>query len=193
MRVRETTLPGVLVVEPLVFRDGRGFFLETWHARRFAEAGLGETFVQDNHSRSLRGTLRGLHWQWRHPQAKLIRVTTGEVFDVAVDVRPESPSFGLWTATYLSGDNLRQLFVPRGFAHGFCVLSDEAHVEYKCSDYYDAEGERGVRWDDPDLAIPWPVNAPLLSARDREHPMLRELFGRGPAEGGGPAAQRITR
>jgi dTDP-4-dehydrorhamnose 3,5-epimerase len=193
MRVRETTLPGVLIVEPKVFRDGRGFFVETWHARRFAEAGLGEVFLQDNHSRSVRGTVRGLHWQWRRPQAKLVRVTAGEVFDVAVDVRPESPAFGQWTATYLSGENLRQLFVPRGFAHGFCVLSDEAHVEYRCSDYYDGEGERGLRWNDPDLGIPWPVTAPVLSDRDREHPTLRALFGRGPADGGRPPAQRITR
>jgi dTDP-4-dehydrorhamnose 3,5-epimerase len=193
MRVRETTLPGVLIIEPRVFRDDRGFFLETWHARRFAEAGLGETFVQDNHSRSVRGTVRGLHWQWRNQQAKLIRVAAGEVFDVVVDVRPESPAFGLWTATHLSGDNLRQLFVPRGFAHGFCVVSEAAHVEYKCSDYFDAGGERGLRWDDPDLAIPWPVEAPLLSERDRGHPTLRAMFGRGPVDGGRPAAQRITR
>lgn len=181
MRVRETDLPGVLVIEPRVFTDPRGTFVETWRADRYGEHGMPGPFVQDNQSRSGRNTLRGLHWQWRRPQGKLVRVVEGEVFDVAVDIRPDSPTFGRWTGLILSGENFLQCYVPPGFAHGFCVLSDSAQVEYKCTDYYDAGGEGGLIWNDPDLAIDWPVSAPLLSGRDAAHPTLRELFGRGPA------------
>lgn len=185
MRVRETALPGVLIVEPLVFRDARGFFVETWHERRYAEAGIRAHFVQDNHSRSIKGTVRGLHWQERRPQAKLVRVIEGEIFDVAVDVRPESGTFGRWVGVRMSANDFTQLYIPAGFAHGFSVTSDVAEVAYKCADYYDPDGERGLIWNDPDIGIAWPdVGEPLLSERDRRHPTLRELFGRGPARAG---------
>jgi dTDP-4-dehydrorhamnose 3,5-epimerase len=174
MRVRETELPGVVVIEPRVFRDERGFFVESYHARRYAEAGIPGPFVQDNHSRSLRDTLRGLHFQWRKPQGKLVRVIEGDIYDVAVDVRPDSPTFGRWVAARLSAENFLQIYVPAGFAHGFCVTSDVAQVEYKCTEIYDPEGEGGIAWDDPELAIPWPTRSPVLSNRDRAHPRLRE-------------------
>ena len=175
MRVIETALAGVLLVEPTIYRDHRGFFVETFHAPRYAAVGITDPFVQDNHSRSVKHTLRGLHWQIDEPQAKLIRVIEGEIFDVAVDVRPESPTFGKWAGAVLSADNFLQCYVPPGFAHGFCVLSDLAQVEYKCTAVYNASGERGLAWNDPDVAIAWPVDAPLLSARDQQHPTLREL------------------
>jgi dTDP-4-dehydrorhamnose 3,5-epimerase len=177
MRVRETDIPGVVIIEPRVFRDARGFFVETYHVERYAEAGIALPFVQDNHSRSQEGTLRGLHWQWRRPQGKLVRVVEGEIFDVAVDLRPESATFGRWVGVTLSADDFTQLYVPPGLAHGFCVTSGYAQVEYKCTDLYDPEGEHGMRWDDPDLAIAWPVKGqPVLSARDQRHPSLREMF-----------------
>lgn len=181
MRVRETPLAGALIIEPRVFRDARGFFLETYHAARYAEAGIVGAFVQDNHSRSQHATLRGLHFQWRRPQGKLVRVIEGEIFDVAVDIREQSPTFGQWVAVSLSADNFRQFYVPPGFAHGFCVTSAVAQVEYKCTDVYDPEGEAGIAWDDVELAIPWPVKQPLLSPRDEGHQTLRERYGRGPA------------
>lgn len=169
----DTTLPDVLVVEPRVFRDDRGFFVETYHAPRYRSAGIDVTFVQDNHSRSVRGTLRGLHWQTgAHPQAKLVRVVEGEILDVAVDVREGSPTFGRWTAVTLSSANFKQLFLPVGFAHGFLVLSDIADIEYKCSDVYDPASERGLMWNDPALGIEWPTADPVLSPRDRAHPPL---------------------
>jgi dTDP-4-dehydrorhamnose 3,5-epimerase len=171
----------VLLVEPRVIRDARGFFVETYHAQRYAAAGIAGPFVQDNHSRSVRDTLRGLHFQWRRPQGKLIRVIEGEIFDVAVDIRSDSPAFGRWVGMTLSADNFLQMFVPAGFAHGFLVTSDVAQVEYKCTDVYDPEGEGGLPWDDPDLGIAWPTRTPTLSPRDQEHPSLRERFGRGPA------------
>lgn len=177
MQVRETAIPGVLIIEPRVLRDARGFFVETYHADRYAAAGIADAFVQDNHSRSQRGTLRGLHWQWRRPQGKLVRAVEGEIFDVAVDLRPESPTFGRWVGVTLSADDFRQLYVPPGLAHGFYVTSANAQVEYKCTDVYDPEGEQGMRWDDPDLAIAWPLSEPpILSARDQRHPSMRELF-----------------
>lgn len=182
MRIVETPLEGVVVIEPRVHEDPRGFFLESYRADRYAEAGLPSSFVQDNHSRSVRNTLRGLHWQWRRPQGKLIRVVAGVVFDVAVDVRPESKTFGQWYGVTISADNFRQIYVPPGFAHGFCVMSDTAQLEYKCTDYYDPGGEAGLIWNDPDVGIVWPTDAPLLSSRDERHPSLRELFNR-------PAAQ----
>jgi dTDP-4-dehydrorhamnose 3,5-epimerase len=184
MRVRETELPGVVLVEPRVFKDARGFFLESWHHARYEEAGIHGPFIQDNHSSSARGTLRGLHWQWRRPQGKLVRVVEGEIYDVAVDIRPEAPTFGRWVGVTMRAEDFTQIYIPPGFAHGFCVTSDIAQVEYKCTDYYDAEGERGLIWNDPDLAIEWPVADPLLSGRDSAHPTLRKLFGRAPDERG---------
>ena len=164
-------LPEILVIEPRVFRDDRGFFVESYHAPRYRAAGIDVPFVQDNHSRSTRGTLRGLHWQVApHAQAKLIRVLAGEILDLAVDIREDSPTCGRWTAVTLSAENFRQLFIPVGFAHGFLVLSDVADVEYKCSDVYDPASERGLMWNDPALGISWPTTDPVLSARDRAHP-----------------------
>lgn len=172
VRVIETELPGVLVLEPSVHRDARGFFVETYHDGKFAAIGIGLAFRQVNRSRSVRHTLRGLHWQWRRPQAKLVTVTRGEIFDVVVDVRRGSPTFGRWVSVVLSDENLRQSFIPQGFAHGFCVLSDVADVEYLCSDLYDPEGEAGLRWSDPSVGIRWPVSDPIMSPRDAAHPSL---------------------
>lgn len=169
MRVTPTAIPDVLVIEPDVFRDARGFFLETYHAGRYAQHGILEPFVQDNHSRSVRHTLRGLHWQTYRPQGKLVRVIEGEIFDVAVDIRPGSRTRGRWVSVTLSADDFRQIYVPEGFAHGFCVLSETAQVEYKCTAPYHRESERGIIWNDPDLAIEWPVDTPILSDRDRSH------------------------
>ncbi len=170
----------MLLVEPDVHRDGRGHFVETFHAERYAAHGMARPFVQDNQSQSVRGTLRGLHLQIRHPQDKLVRAVAGEIFDVAVDVRRGSPTFGRWTGVHLSGDNFRQLYVPVGFAHGFCVLSETAIVEYKCTDIYDRPAEIGLRWDEPAFGIAWPVSAPLLSDRDRSHPPLDEMLAQLP-------------
>jgi dTDP-4-dehydrorhamnose 3,5-epimerase len=175
MKLISTSLPGVLIIEPRVFRDERGFFLETYHAERYREAGLDATFVQDNHSRSMRGTLRGLHWQAERPQGKLVRVLVGEIYDVAVDIRPDSPTFGQWVGFTLSADNFRQAWIPPGFAHGFCVTSEVAEVEYKCTDFYDPPSERGLIWNDPEVGIVWPIQDPILSARDQKHPRLSAL------------------
>lgn len=172
MRTEATPLPGVLIVHPEIFRDTRGFFLETWRRDRFDAAGISDTFVQDNQSRSAGGTLRGLHWQWRRPQAKLVRVLSGRIFDVVVDVRRGSPHFGHWFGLTMDGDDFTSLYVPVGFAHGFCVLSDSADVVYKCSEAYDPGGEAGLIWNDPLVAIEWPVESPILSPRDRQHPRL---------------------
>lgn len=174
MRVIETTLPGVLIVEPDVFEDSRGFFFESYSLQKYAEHGISDTFVQDNHSLSVRGTLRGLHYQAKPGQAKLVRVARGSVFDVAVDIRWGSPTFGKWVGVELSADNRRQLYIPVGFAHGFCVTSEVAEFLYKCSSYYAPDLERGIAWDDPALAIAWPADAPILSDRDRRHPRLAE-------------------
>jgi dTDP-4-dehydrorhamnose 3,5-epimerase len=167
VKVRATGLPGVLVIEPRVFRDARGFFLETFNAERFAEAGLPTEFRQDNHSRSVAGVLRGLHYQLRRPQGKLVRVVRGAVWDVAVDIRRGSPTFGRWVAEELSEENQRMLWVPPGFAHGFYTLSDVADLTYKCTDVYQPDDDRGVRWSDPTIGITWPSTAPLLSDKDR--------------------------
>ncbi len=175
MRFLSTELPGVVVIEPEVLRDERGFFFEAFHAARFAEHGLADRFVQDNHSRSVRGTVRGLHAQWRRPQGKLVRVLRGAIWDVAVDIRPSSPRFRRWVAVELSSENFRLLYVPPGYAHGFCVLSDVAEVEYKVTDYWDSEGELRILWNDPELGIPWPVSDPILSPKDRAALPLREL------------------
>lgn len=184
MKLVATEIPGVLIVEPAVHRDDRGFFLETWQARRYAEAGIDTPFVQDNHSSSARGILRGLHAQVRRPQAKLVRCAVGEVWDVAVDIRRGSPTFGRFVAASISGENQRQLFIPPGFAHGFCVTSERAHFEYKCSDYYDPSDEVAIAWNDPEIAIPWPLADPVLSAKDRGAPRLREIWDRLPVYGG---------
>jgi dTDP-4-dehydrorhamnose 3,5-epimerase len=170
---RETDLPGVVIVEPDVFRDDRGFFLETFRADQYARGGIAWSFVQDNHSRSVRGTLRGLHAQRTRPQGKLVRAVRGEIFDVAVDIRPGSPTFGRWVGEALSEENFRQMFIPPGFAHGFCVLSELAEVEYKCTDYYDRADEVGARWDS--AGIDWPIQQPLLSPKDAALPTLAEL------------------
>ena len=177
MNVIPTALPEVKIIEPKVFGDERGFFMETHNAAAFAAAGLDLHFVQDNHSRSTRGVLRGLHYQLSQPQGKLVRVAAGAVFDVAVDMRRSSPRFGKWVGVELSAANKRMLWVPPGFAHGFCVLSEVAEVEYKCTTVYDPSDEIGVVWDDPDIAIAWPIRAPLLSAKDRALPRLRDLRG----------------
>jgi dTDP-4-dehydrorhamnose 3,5-epimerase len=175
MRVIPTELPEVLLLEPVVFRDARGFFLETYHQAKYAALGLTLPFVQDNHSRSGQGTLRGLHAQRKRPQGKLVRAVRGEIWDVAVDIRRGSPTFGKWASATLSEDNFRQLWVPPGFAHGFCVLSEIAEVEYKCTALYDRDDEIGVRWDDPDLGIEWPVVKPTLSGKDLALPLLSAL------------------
>ena len=167
MRFVKTELPGVVIIEPQVYRDERGFFLETFQAQKYAEGGVRQVFVQDNHSRSGRGTLRGLHAQRHHPQGKLVRVVHGEVFDVAVDIRRGSPTFLRWCGVRLSAENFRQYYIPPGFAHGFCVLSELAEFEYKCTDYYDPRDELHIAWNDPDIGIAWPIAEPLLSAKDR--------------------------
>ena len=175
MKFRETELPGVIVVEPDVHGDARGFFLETYHQKKYAEGGIAATFVQDNHSRSKHGILRGLHLQVRHPQGKLVRVVEGEVFDVAVDVRRGSPHFGRHTAVVLAASRFTQLYIPPGFAHGFLVTSEAAQFEYKCTALYHPEDELSIAWNDPDIAIPWPIESPVLSAKDASARTLKEL------------------
>jgi dTDP-4-dehydrorhamnose 3,5-epimerase len=176
-----TTIPGVVIIEPDVYRDSRGFFLETYHADKYQGAGIPGPFVQDNHSRSVRGTLRGLHLQIRRPQGKLVRVIEGEIFDVAVDVRRGSPTFGQWMGVTLSAENFRQCYLPPGFAHGFAVVSPVAQVEYKCTDLYDPKGELGIAWNDPGIGIDWPIADPLLSERDTHHPPLASVVDQLPA------------
>jgi dTDP-4-dehydrorhamnose 3,5-epimerase len=173
----ETALPGVVIIEPDVFHDSRGFFSETYHAEKFAQLGVTATFVQDNHSRSLKGTIRGFHYQLNRPQAKLCRVVEGEVLDVAVDVRAGSPTFGRWVSVVLSAENFRQIFVPPGFAHAFAVLSESAQFLYKCSGFYDRDDERGIAWNDPDLQIAWGISDPIISAKDHRNPTLASLAG----------------
>jgi dTDP-4-dehydrorhamnose 3,5-epimerase len=171
-----TELPGVVIIEPDVYRDPRGFFLETYHRDRYAEGGVVGPFVQDNHSHSAQGTLRGLHAQTRKPQGKLVRAVQGEVFDVAVDIRRGSPTFARWVGVVLSGENFRQLYIPPGYAHGFCVLSPEVDVEYKCTDVYDPGHEMAISWKDVEIGVQWPVADPVLSGRDAKAPGLRELW-----------------
>jgi dTDP-4-dehydrorhamnose 3,5-epimerase len=169
VKVLPTAIPEVVVIEPIVREDARGFFLETWHAARYADAGLPATFVQDNHSGSARGVLRGLHYQLTRPQGKLVRVVHGAVFDVAVDLRRSSPTFGRWVGVELTAEGHRQLWIPPGFAHGFYTTSERADLTYKCTEYYAAGDERTLRWDDPDLAIGWPLDParpPILSPKD---------------------------
>lgn len=180
MRFLATDLPGVTVVEPDVHRDGRGFFLETFHFEKYRAAGIPGPFVQDNHSHSMKGTLRGLHAQRRRPQGKLVRAIEGEMFDVAVDIRRGSPTFGKWVGIVLSGENFRQLYIPPGFAHGFCVLSERVHVEYKCTDVYTPGDELGILWNDPGIGIDWPIKDPILSGKDAAAPSLSAQLDRLP-------------
>ncbi len=175
MKRTETSLPGVCLIEPSVFEDDRGFFFESYHETKFAELGIRDRFVQDNHARSVRHTLRGLHYQVRHPQAKLCRVIQGEVLDVVVDVRNGSPHFGKWESGILSAENKREMYVPAGFAHGYLVLSETAEFLYKCSDFYHPEYERGVLWNDPEIGIKWGVQAPILSDKDRRNAPLSSI------------------
>lgn len=165
----------MLLLRPQVHEDARGFFFESYHQAKLADLGIREAFVQDNHSKSCRNTLRGLHYQLKHPQAKLCRVVQGEVLDVAVDIRAGSPHFGHWVSAVLSAENKQQIFIPPGFAHGFAVLSDTAEFLYKCSEFYHPEDERGVLWKDPELAIEWKVVEPLLSSKDKSFSCLRDL------------------
>jgi dTDP-4-dehydrorhamnose 3,5-epimerase len=174
LSIERLPLDGLIAITPRVFADDRGFFLESYREAAYRAAGIDATFVQDNHSRSQRGTLRGLHYQLAPGQAKLVRCVRGAIWDVAVDVRPESPTFGKWHAVELDETSHRQLYIPVGFAHGFCVLSEVADVLYKVSSYYDPATERGFRWDDPDVAITWPITDPILSPRDRDAPRFAE-------------------
>jgi dTDP-4-dehydrorhamnose 3,5-epimerase len=175
MKVVETSLPGVLVIEPRVFDDARGHFYESYNQARFQEAGIHARFVQTNVSRSSRGVLRGLHYQWPNPQGKLISVLDGEVYDVAVDIRRGSATFGQWTAVMLTGENRRHLWVPEGYAHGFCVVSETATLTYQCTAHYDPAADAGVRWNDKAFNIDWPIDAPLLSPKDERAPLLADI------------------
>lgn len=179
MRVIETQLPGVLIIEPKVYCDQRGFFLETFQVERYKKAGIALPFVQDNHSRSQKGVLRGLHFQRTRPQGKLVSVSRGAVYDVAVDIDPESATCGQYVGVELTDRNHRQLWVPPGYAHGFCVLSDVADFQYKCTDLYCPEDEGGLLWNDPDVAVPWPIENPQLSAKDKNNPTLSEILADG--------------
>ena len=173
-----TEIPGAIIIEPTVFGDSRGYFMETYQAEEFAAAGIPGPFVQDNQSKSTRGVLRGLHFQKEHTQGKLVRVVSGEVFDVAVDLRPDSPTYGKWEGAVLSAENRRQFFVPRGFAHGFLVLSDIAEFCYKCDDVYHPNDEGGLMWNDPEIGIEWPISEGMelvLSEKDKAHPGLKDL------------------
>ena len=175
MNVIQTELPGVVIIEPKVFGDHRGFFMESYSEQRYAEAGIAQQFVQDNVSFSSRGVLRGLHFQNPGAQGKLVHVLQGEVFDVAVDIRVGSPTFGKWVGVTLSAENKRQFYVPPDFAHGFVVTSETALFAYKCTTYYSPTTEGSVRWDDPEIGIPWPVDAPLLAAKDETAPLLKDM------------------
>ncbi|HET7663488.1 MAG TPA: dTDP-4-dehydrorhamnose 3,5-epimerase [Rhodanobacteraceae bacterium] len=175
MKRIDTDLPGVCVLEPRVFGDERGFFYESYNAARFAELGIDANFVQSNVSRSMQGVLRGLHYQWPNPQGKLVSVLDGEVYDVAVDIRHGSPTFGRWSAAVLSADNKRHFWVPEGFAHGFCVLSESATFTYQCTALYDPSADAGIRWNDGDIGVDWPISQPQLSAKDEKAPFLADI------------------
>ena len=180
MKISETSLKGVFIIEPSVFSDNRGCFLETFNTNKYQQSGISADFIQDNQSVSKKGVLRGLHGQSPRSQAKLVRVVKGRVFDVAVDARKKSPGFGKWGSTELSEDNYKQLFIPKGFLHGFCVLSDTAVFEYKCDEYYYPDDEITVRWDDPQVGINWPVKEPVLSDKDATAPLLSEIMDKLP-------------
>jgi dTDP-4-dehydrorhamnose 3,5-epimerase len=175
MNIITTSIEGILIIEPQTFEDQRGFFMETYNQSRYVKAGVNKVFVQDNLSYSLKGTVRGLHFQIKNPQAKLVHVITGEIFDVAVDIRPGSATFGQWAGIHLSDKNRRQLYIPEGFAHGFCVLSDAARFSYKCSDFYAPADEGGIIWSDPDIGISWPLENPIISEKDKQYPKLSDL------------------
>ncbi|QCO67093.1 dTDP-4-dehydrorhamnose 3,5-epimerase [Luteimonas yindakuii] len=175
MKIIETPLPGCLIIEPAVFGDERGCFYETWNAERYRQHGLPSSFVQSNASSSVRGVLRGLHYQWPHPQGKLVSVMSGEVFDVAVDIRKGSPTFGQWTSVLLSAENKRQFWIPEGFAHGFMATSEHAVFTYLCTDLYNSATDSNIAWDDPEIGIEWPDIAPSLSAKDARAPRLRDV------------------
>jgi dTDP-4-dehydrorhamnose 3,5-epimerase len=176
MKVITTAIEGVLIIEPKVFGDSRGFFLESWNQARYAQAGIPGPFVQDNHSHSTKGVLRGLHFQKQYPQGKLVSVSSGSVFDVAVDIRKDSPTFGQWVGITLTVETHQQFYIPPGLAHGFCVLSERADFHYKCTEYYHPEDEGCIRWDDPDIAIEWPIaETPSLSPKDAQAAYLKEL------------------
>ena len=175
MKIITTPIEGILIIEPKTFKDKRGFFMETYNQDRYNAFGINATFVQDNLSYSLKNTLRGLHFQNKYPQAKLIQVISGEIFDVAVDLRPGSSTFGKWTGVNLSDENRRQMFIPEGFAHGFCVLSEFALFYYKCSDFYQPDDEGGILWSDPDIGIDWPVENPIISEKDKQNHKLSGL------------------
>jgi len=175
MQKVDTSLPGVFELRPKIFGDARGFFMETYHRTKFADLGIKDTFVQDNHSCSAKGILRGLHYQLHHPQAKLCRVVEGEALDLVVDIRVGSPQFGKWTSVLLSATTQNQLYVPAGFAHGFLALTNAVQFLYKCSDFYDPGDERGILWNDPDLSINWGINSPIISEKDSKNPRLGEV------------------
>ena len=175
MNIIETSLNGVRIIDLKAHEDQRGFFMEYYHWNRYNQLGISQRFVQDNLSFSMQNTLRGLHYQLKTPQAKLVQAVTGEIYDVAVDIRVGSATYGKWTGVHLSGENKRQMYIPEGFAHGFCVLSQTAHVLYKCSDFYSPEDEGGISWADSDIAIDWPVQNPIISEKDRNFPRLSEL------------------
>jgi len=175
MNVKETKLPGVLVLEPDVFSDDRGFFLETWNSERYEKAGIKGSFVQDNISFSKKRVLRGLHFQYPQSQDKLVQVLSGEVVDVAVDIRKDSPTFGKWISEILSDVNHRQMYIPSGFAHGYCVTSETAVFSYKCTDFYNPGSEGGIIWNDPDINIDWPMEEPILSSKDIDYPRLKDI------------------
>jgi len=167
-------LPEIIIIEPDIFSDKRGYFMETYHQEKFTGGGLDIRFVQDNQSMSVKGTLRGLHYQIKSPQGKLVRVLYGEVFDVSVDIRRSSPNFGKWFGIILSANNQKAIYIPPNFAHGFCVLTDKAEFFYKCTDFYEPDYEKAIRWDDPDLAIDWPIKDPILSEKDGTCPLLKD-------------------
>jgi dTDP-4-dehydrorhamnose 3,5-epimerase len=175
MKVIDTSIKGVLILEPDIFKDKRGYFLETYQEKKYGDLGISDDFVQDNLSLSVFGTLRGLHFQNPHGQAKLVQVIQGEVFDVAVDIRKGSPTFGQHVSVVLTGDNKRQFLVPKGFAHGFCVTSETAIFTYKCSEYYSPRDEKGILWSDPEIGIQWPIDQPVLSEKDGKYPCLKEV------------------
>ena len=175
MKVIPSKIPEVLIIKPQIFADDRGFFYESYNLAKFQKAGILPKFIQDNHSRSIKNTLRGLHYQINPGQDKLVRVIVGEVFDVAVDIRFGSPTFGKWVAIVLSAENKQQVFIPKGFAHGFCVLSEVAEFEYKCSEFYSPQDERGILWNDPDLGIEWPFDDPILSEKDGNNPLFKSI------------------
>ena len=176
MNITRTPLEGLLLIEPRCFQDERGFFLESYEQERYQAMGMMEDFVQDNHSRSARNVLRGLHFTRRNPQAQILTVMRGNIFDVVVDIRKDSPTFGKWFGVELSDEGIRQMYMPHGFAHGFCVLSEYADLHYKVSQRYDSNDEGGLCWNDPDVGVEWPVCTPVISDRDRNHPLLRSIF-----------------